>query len=50
MLILNIFFNFCARCEDTTLRRGGDDVVNTFCVNTLLTNVTVDLVDRKRDK
>ena len=24
-------------------------VVNTFCVNTLLTNVTVELVDRKRD-
>jgi len=23
--------------------------VNTFCVNTLLTNVTVELVDRKRD-
>jgi len=29
---------------------SGIPVVNTFCVNTLLTNVTVDLVDRKRDK
>ena len=29
---------------------GSSIVVNTFCVNTLLTNVTVDLVDRKRDK
>lgn len=49
MLILNIFLIFVLVVRTQHLE-GGDDVVNTFCVNTLLTNVTVDLVDRKRDK
>jgi len=50
MLILNIFLIFVLVVRTQHLEGGGDDVVNTFCVNTLLTNVTVDLVDRKRDK